>query len=47
MAALSELGNSLTSIVTTPQGSPLTGANTAGAKLVKKIEVLQKQLKDI
>jgi ACT domain-containing protein len=47
MAALSELGNALTSIVTTPQGSPLTGVNTAGTKLTQKIQALQKQLKNI
>jgi len=47
MAALSELGNALTSVVTTPQGYPLTGANTAGAKLTQKVESLQKQLKNI
>jgi hypothetical protein len=47
MAALTTLGNDLASAVVTPQGSPLTGVNTAGAAAVKKIEALQKQLKNI
>jgi hypothetical protein len=47
MGVLSELGNALTSIVSTPQGSPLTGVNVAGTTLVEKIDSLQKQLKDI
>jgi hypothetical protein len=47
MVALSELGNSLISLVSTPQGSPLIGANTAGTTLTEKIEKLQSQLKDI
>jgi hypothetical protein len=47
MAAITRLGNDLASVVVTPQGSPLTGVNTAGATAVKKIEALQKQLKNI
>jgi hypothetical protein len=45
--AVNELGNALTSLITTPQGSPLTGANVAGAKLSKKMVAIQKQLKNI
>jgi len=45
--ALSDVGNALTEIVTTPPGSPLTSANTAGTKLVAKMNALQKQLKNI
>ena len=47
MKALSDLGNNLTEVVTTPQGSPLTGVNTAGAKLTQKIVALQNTLKNI
>jgi hypothetical protein len=47
LSILSELGNTLTSVVTTPQGSPLTGVNTAGTTMVGKIKSLQKQLKGI
>jgi hypothetical protein len=47
MNVLGELCNGLSAAVTTPQGSPLTGVNAAGASAVGKIEALQKQLKDI
>jgi hypothetical protein len=47
MLILGELCNGLSAAVVTPQGSPLTGVNAAGASAVGKIEVLQKQLKDI
>jgi hypothetical protein len=47
MNVLGELCNGLSTAVTTPQGSPLTGVNVAGASAVGKIEALQKQLKDI
>jgi hypothetical protein len=47
MNVLGELCNGLSAAVVTPQGSPLTGVNAAGASAVGKLEVLQKQLKDI
>jgi hypothetical protein len=47
MKVLSELGNTLTSVVSTPEGSPLIGVNTAGTTLQKKVVKLQKQLSKI
>jgi hypothetical protein len=45
--AISELGNALTSVVSTPPGSPLAGVNVAGGKLSTKMAALQKKLKSI
>jgi hypothetical protein len=47
ISALNDLGNALTSVVSTPQGSPLIGVNTAGTALVGKLQSIQKQLKNI
>lgn len=44
---ISELGNAMAAVVTTPQGSPLIGINVAGASAVEQIEFLQEQLKNI
>jgi len=47
LKALSELGNNLSTIVATPPGTPLAGANVAGGKLSTKMNALQKELKNI
>ena len=47
MSILSELGNGLSSVISTSQGSPLVGVNTIGVNIVGKIEDLQKKLKNI
>jgi hypothetical protein len=44
---IGELCNALSSVVSTSEGSPLVGVNTAGASAVGKLESLQNQLKDI
>jgi hypothetical protein len=44
---LSTLGAQLKAAIVSPEGSPLTGVNTAGGTLIGKIEGWQKQLKDI
>lgn len=44
---LSELGNNLSTVVSTPQGSPLVGVVTAGETMISKIEELQELTKNI
>jgi len=44
---ITDLGNSLSSVTTPPQGSPLVGVNVAGTELVEKISAVQNKLKNI
>ena len=44
MDYLNEFGNNLKSVITTPEGSPLTGVNTAAETFAGKIETLTKKL---
>jgi hypothetical protein len=47
LSTLETLGNNLSSVVVSPEGSPLAGVNVAGASLTESLLTLHKQLKDI
>lgn len=47
ISAIQELGNNLSSVITTPQGSPLTQVNLAGKDIVSKLNTIQSKLKNI
>lgn len=47
ISTLNKLGNDLSSVISTPKGSPLVGVNTAGSSLVSSLQSIQNNLKEI
>ncbi len=47
ISLLGELGNDLSSVISTPKGSPLVGVNMAGKNVISKLSNIQNKLKEI